>query len=184
MNVIEYLLPHRPPYLMVQSIAAYVGGDAPVLKAECPIHQSEPVFSGVDPSSYWPSVYIIEGLAQSSILLSLIWTWERGRAANSIGLENGRTELVSIEEFNRDHTSDQLLAMFGGNTPRTAPGIGLLASVDVAITGRVRAGELLRYRVEQTLVLEGLSRFSVQATVDAQVVAHGTIVGARVENIS
>ena len=89
-----------------------------------------------------------------------------------------------MEDFNRDYTSEQLLEMFGNDTMKTSSAIGLLASVDVVITGRVRAGELLRYRVEQTLVLGGLSRFSVKAFVDAQVVAHGTMVGARMESIS
>ena len=60
--------------------------------------------------------------------------------------------------------------------------IGMLASVDVEVVGRVRAGELLEYKVEQTHVLENLSRFAVQASVETQVVAHGTIVGAQLEN--
>lgn len=60
--------------------------------------------------------------------------------------------------------------------------IGMLASVDVEVVGRVRAGELLEYKVEQTHVLENLSRFAVQASVEAQVVTQGTIVGAKLEN--
>ena len=184
MNVIEYLLPHRPPFLMVESIVSYVGGDAPVLKAECPIRRSEPVFSRAESLSFWPSVYIIEGLGQCSALLSLICTWDRGRAAKSMDVESVSTWLLNMENFNRDYTSEQLLEMFGNDTMKTESRIGLLASVDVVISGQVHAGELLRYRVEQTLVLEGLSRFSVQAAVDEQVVAHGTMVGARMESIS
>ena len=54
----------------------------------------------------------------------------------------------------------------------------MLASVDIEIADQVREGELLRYSVEQTRVLEGLSRFTVQAFIETQIVARGTIVGS------
>ena len=46
-NFIEGLLPHRPPFLMVESIIRYVGGDAPALNAERSIRCSEPVLPGI-----------------------------------------------------------------------------------------------------------------------------------------
>ena len=182
MKIIEYLLPHRSPFLMVESIVGYIDGDVPILNAERPIRCSEPVFSCIEPPFYWPSVYIIEGLGQCCNLLSFLWIFERKRVANALGTENISDLLMSTERVDGDYTSEQLLEIFGDGPMNAAARIGMLASVDVEILGRVRAGELLEYKVEQTHVLGNLSRFAVQASVETQVVAHGTIVGAQLEN--
>ena len=58
---------------------------------------------------------------------------------------------------------------------------GLLAAVDIEITGRVCAGELLCYEVRRSHVLGELSRFTVRGHVEQRVVIHGSIVGARLE---
>ena len=181
MKIIELLLPHRTPFLMVESIVGYIGGDAPILNAERPIYRSEPVFSGAEPPLYWPSVYIIEGLGQCCSLLSLIWIWEHRCAANALSSENVSAVLANTKSADGDYISEQLLEIFGFSTMNTTSRIGMLASVDVEVVGQVRAGELLQYKVEQTRVLGGLSHFAVQAFVETQVVAHGTMVGAQLE---
>ena len=183
MKIIEFLLPHRPPFQMVESIVEYIGGNIPILNAERTIRRSEPVFSGAELPLHWPSVYVIEGLGQCCSLLRLIWTCERRCEANALGAEN-----ISDLLTNTDGTDDsyyaleQLLEIFGNSTMNAASRIGMLASVDVEVVGRVQVGELLEYKVEQTHILENLSRFAVQASVETQVVAHGTIVGAQLEN--
>lgn len=182
MKTIEFLLPHRPPFLMIESIIGYTGGDVPILNADRPVRRSEPVFSGAKPTLYWPSVYIIEGLGQCCSLLHLIWMYERKCVANALGTENVSDLLMSAESAEGDCFSEQLLEIFGDSTMNTASRIGMLASVDIEVVGRVRAGELVEYKVEQTHVLENLSRFAVQASVETQVIAHGTIVGAQLEN--
>ena len=183
MKFIEHLLPHRAPFLMVESIVGYMGGDAPILNAEYPLRPSEPIFSGAELPLYWPSVYVIEGLSQCCSLLNLIWTCERIYAANALDTGNISAALMNVEGADGNYTLEQLLEISEGSTMNVASRIGMLASVDIEIVGQVRAGELLRYRVDQTRVLENLSRFSVQAFVEAQVVAHGTIVGARLGSI-
>ena len=182
MKIIEFLLPHRLPFLMVESIVGYIGGDIPILNAERPIRRAEPVFFGADPPLHWPSVYIIEGLGQCCSLLSFIWGCERRCETNAFGVENISDLLMNTESADSDCPSEQLLEIFEDSTMNTASRIGMLASVDIEVVGRVRAGELLEYKVEQTHVFEGLSRFSVQASVEAQVIAHGTIVGAKPED--
>ena len=185
MKFIEHLLPHRPPFLMVESIVDYVGGDAPILNAEYPVRQPEPVFSGAKPTFYWPSVYVIEGLGQCCSLLSLIWACERNSTAKALGTESLSAALMNAEEgAEGDYILERLSEIFESSATGAASRIGMLASVDVEIIGQVQAGEVLRYSVERTHVLKGISRFAVQASVDAQIVAHGTIVGAQVEGIS
>ena len=185
MKVIERLLPHRPPFLMVKSIVEYIGGDAPTLNAEYPVGPSSPVFSIAEPPFYWPSVYIIEGLGQCCSLLSLIWACERNPTVKALGTESVGAALMNAEEDAEGaYILEQLSEIFESSAPGAASRIGMLASVDVEIIGQVQAGEVLRYSVERTHVLEGMSRFAVQASVDAQMVAHGTIVGAQLEGTS
>lgn len=185
MKAIERLLPHRPPFLMVESIVEYVGNSTPILNAKYPIRRSEPVFSSTESPFYWPSVYVIEGLGQCCSLLSLIWACERNCTANALGTESVSAALMNAEEDAEGaYILEQLSEIFESNATGAASRIGMLASVDVEIIGQVQAGEVLRYRVERTHVLKGMSRFAVQASVDTQMVAHGTIVGAQLEGIS
>ena len=182
MKVIEPLLPHRPPFLMVESIVGYIGGDVPILNAERTIRRSEPVFSGAEPPLHWPSVYIIEGLGQCCNLLSLIWTWECNCTMKELSGTDISTILMSTESADSDCPSEQLLEIFGDSTMNTASTIGMLASVDIEIVGCVQAGELLQYRVGLKRVFGRLVNFAAQASVDSRIVAHGTIVGAQLEN--
>jgi 3-hydroxymyristoyl/3-hydroxydecanoyl-(acyl carrier protein) dehydratase len=181
LKVIERLLPHRPPFLMVESVAAYAGGEAPTLNAERFIHSSESVFAGAKPPLCWPSLYVIEGLGQSCNLLSLIWTLERNFAVNGLDAEMIGSALMSMEANDGDYTTELLSKFLGGGAMKISSKIGLLASVDVEITGRVCAGELLRYEVRRSHVVGELSRFTVRACVGERVIVHGAIVGAQLE---
>jgi 3-hydroxymyristoyl/3-hydroxydecanoyl-(acyl carrier protein) dehydratase len=167
-EVIEQLIPHRPPFLMVESVVDYSGGDSPTLRAERQIHKSEPVFSAGKSSMVWPSLYVIEGLGQCSTILSIIWAGER-----SIGIkENNKVKNAShLKEWLPEILKQDRLNMF------SVP--GLLASVDVELVDRVRASELLRYQVQLTRTHGELSHFAVSAHVDERLIAQGALVGMR-----
>ena len=183
MTKIESLLPHRPPFLMVESILGYIGGDVPILNAERLICHSEPIFSNVEPPLNWPSMYIIEGLAQCCILLSLISVWERKYETYGLGSENMGDFLTYPEGVDNDHTLTQFLEILSDKTVDDVSRIGMLASVDVEVNGNVQAGKLLQYRVELTRVFDRFLSFAVEAFVEEQVIVHGTMVGAQLENI-
>lgn len=175
---IENLLPHRPPFLMVESIVDYVGGDAPILKAERPIRNSEPVFSEITPPFYLPSVYIVEGLGQCCNLLSIIWSIEQIFVAKGNTVENFDQELMNMVTNNDDKASDHKLEFFKEDITKSFSRIGLLAFVDVKIIGKVIAGELLSYKIQQVKTHGELSHFAVSANVGGQTVAQGTLVGS------
>ncbi|MCI0591257.1 MAG: hypothetical protein L0Y67_06615 [Gammaproteobacteria bacterium] len=181
LKVIERLLPHRPPFLMVESVVSYAGGDAPALNAERPIRRLEPVFAGAEPPLYWPSAYVIEGLGQSCNLLNLIWKLERIFAAKGLDPESVCGALMSMEADNSNYTTELLSKFLIGGAMKTSSKMGLLASVDVEVIGRVCAGELLRYEVRRSHVFGELSRFTVRACVGERVIVRGAIVGARLE---
>lgn len=63
------LLPHRQPLLLVDRVIGYKVGDS--LLALKAISAQEPVFAGHFPGNpIFPGVYIVEGLAQASALLT------------------------------------------------------------------------------------------------------------------
>ena len=166
---------------MVESVVSYSGGDAPALNAEHPIRQTEPVFAGAELPLCWPSVYVIEGLGQSCNLLSLIGTLERSFAAKGLDPKSVCGALMGMEANNGDYPTELLSKFLEEGTMKTFSKMGLLASVDVEVTGQVCAGELLRYEVRRSHVLGELSRFTVRACVGERVVVHGAIVGAQLE---
>ncbi len=168
---------------MVESIVEYIGSDVPILNAERTIRRSEPMFYGAEPPFYWPSVYIIEGLGQCCILLTLIWACERRREADGLGAENVSVLFTSTEGVDNDYTLTQFLEILSDKTVNDVSRNGMLASVDVEIVSNVQAGKLLQYRVELTRVFGRFVSFGVKAFVEGQTVAHGTMVGAQLENI-
>ena len=168
---------------MVESIVGYTGSAAPILIAERHIRPSESVFSSVESPSHWPSVYIIEGLAQCCILLTLIWACERKREADGLGAENVSDLFTNTEAVDNDYTLTQFLEILSDKTVNDVSRNGMLASVDVEIVSNVQAGKLLQYKVELTRVFGRFVSFVVKAFVEGQTVAHGTMVGAQLENI-
>lgn len=176
---IEGLLPHRPPFLMVESIIRYEGGDAPTLNAERPIRCSEPVFSEVEPPLFWPSIYIVEGFGQCCNLLSILWAIERSFAAKGNIVGSFEDELMKIGENNDSEALENLSEYFEEDITKSFSRIGLLAFVDVDIIGKVIAGELLSYEIQQIKAHGELSQFAVSAHIGEQIVAQGILVGSQ-----
>ncbi|HEY4244133.1 MAG TPA: hypothetical protein VGM88_30175 [Kofleriaceae bacterium] len=171
-DVVQRLIPHRPPLLMVDRVHAFVGGARPSLVASRFISANEPVFAGHFPGmSLWPGVYTIEGLGQSTLLCAVL---------AHLVMAHGEPVLDSLRGLERAASrvtappKDELLASLGSPDARA----GVAAHVDVKLLAPVFAGCELRYRVEQTHVVDALARFSVVAEVGGVPVARGTMTGA------
>ncbi|CAN0485685.1 unnamed protein product, partial [Laminaria digitata] len=162
LDVIQQLLPHRPPFLMVESVVAYTGGDTPLLNAEQSIRRTEPLIEGTESSWCWPAVYVIEGLGQSCILLNLIGAMEQRYIDEGLDSESIIDALNSMQTNRHDHSADMISAYFEGGVMQNLSRIGLLASVDIEVKGQVKAGGLLSYEVHRTHVFQGMARFSVR----------------------
>ena len=68
-EVIEQLLPHRPPLLLLDAVTQFAA-DPPSLTATKHIAATEAVFAGHFPGrAIWPGAYTIEGLAQACALV-------------------------------------------------------------------------------------------------------------------
>src|SRR5262245_38318581 len=81
-DVVTRLLPHRRPFLLVDSIEGYARPPRPMLRAARMISANEPVFEGHFPGLHlWPGVDPSEGMGQTCdlgrILLELEAAWEK-----------------------------------------------------------------------------------------------------------
>lgn len=169
---IERILPLRPPFLMVDSVIDYQNRPFPKIRTQCEIRPSELFFSSDSELNELPSVYIIEGLAQSANLLGILISYEKLTYLKSNGDNNNLLSHISsnLDDFNNK--------VFDGEVNKTLSIIGLLASVEVEISGNVFQGDLIRFEVEQTKVYADMSRFSVNAYVGENEVANGFLIGS------
>lgn len=176
-NVVEHLIPHRRPFLLVDSVLDYQLGDVNTIYASKYISASEPIFDGHFPDLHlWPGVYTIEGLGQASnILMVLDGLVSREQKAGGSG-DGIRAALQRLESeftlqgvaYPNDGTS--ILKTFESHKH-----IGVASGVNIKFLKPVLAGCRLDYCVTLTHRLENQLRFEVVAKVDNQVVAKGTM---------
>jgi 3-hydroxyacyl-[acyl-carrier-protein] dehydratase len=187
-DVIRHLLPHRRPFLMVDTVTAYERSAPPTLCASRYISANESIFEGHFPGLHlWPGVYTIEGLGQCTNLLHVIWAFQNICEERGIDPELVMTALLNLQRgyemkpgYRRDVSGPLLDALRSDeNYASMSSRIGMTAAVDIKLLQPVFAGQRLDYKVVQTHLLEGLVRYDIQAQVDGQVVARGTMTGTR-----
>jgi 3-hydroxyacyl-[acyl-carrier-protein] dehydratase len=187
-DVIRHLLPHRRPFLMVDTITSYERSATPVLCTSRYISSNEDVFEGHFPGLHlWPGVYTIEGIGQTTNMLQVIWTVQNVCEERGINPELVIEELLNLQRgyemkpSYRPASSESLLEVLkkDENYARLSSRMGMTAAVDIKLIRPVYAGQRLDYRVMQTHLLDELVRFDVSAQVDGQVVARGTMTSTR-----
>jgi 3-hydroxyacyl-[acyl-carrier-protein] dehydratase len=174
-DVVQRLIPHRRPLLMVDAVEAFRGGPQPVLWARRQISANEDVFAGHFPGlSMWPGVYTIEGLGQTSLLLSVILflVAQHERSGGT-----SRALLDALRELDPARRGPPGSGAAPLELPPPDPRAGVAGQVDIKLVAPVYAGQTLRYRAVMTHTLEAFARFDVEAEVDGTAVARGTMTG-------
>jgi 3-hydroxyacyl-[acyl-carrier-protein] dehydratase len=167
-DVVQRLIPHRRPLLMVDAVEAFVRGPQPMLVARRQISSNEPVFDGHFPGLHlWPGIYTIEGMGQTSLILTvLLFLIER----------HGEPILDKLRALDRTFTINPgppvVLDELSGD-----PRAGVAGQIDVKLLAPVYAGCELRYRVTLSHRMEAFARFDVEADIAGTVVARGTMTG-------
>jgi len=180
-DVVQMLLPHRRPFLLVDAIDAIALGPKPMLRAHKMVSANEPVFEGHFPGlSLWPGVYTIEGLGQTTNLLNLIGGLIEAAATEGVSDVAVLDALRGLERRVRPGSSAptadeaRLIAALGAPKSR----IGYAGAIDVKLIEPVYAGVVLEYRVTQTHVIGNARRFDVEARAFDRPVARGTVTSA------
>jgi 3-hydroxyacyl-[acyl-carrier-protein] dehydratase len=182
-DVIQHLLPHRRPLLMVDTIRRYergADGGRPELWARRQISANEEVFAGHYPGLHlWPGIYTIEGLGQSCFLLEILVMLQKAYEDGGGNADEVLAALRNLElgyQLNPRYRPEQsaLLERLGQLGGR----VGISASVEMRFLQPVFAGQGLDYHVVRTHVVERFMRYEVEASVDGRPVARGFITGA------
>jgi 3-hydroxyacyl-[acyl-carrier-protein] dehydratase len=184
-DVIQRLLPHRRPFVMVDRVEAFLDGPPPSLRASRFISSNEPVFDGHFPELHlWPGVYTIEGLLQASNLLHIIHVAREAAKAQQLPDDEVFSVLKNLELGYRLKAGyrPELTARHAallGMTPDPISRGGLAGAIDVKLLQPVFAGQRLEYATTLSRVVEHLQRFDVEAFVDGKLVAKGTLTSSR-----
>lgn len=183
-GVVEVLLPHRRPFLMVDRVERFSMEPNPAIEAGRHISMNEVFFQGHFPEMpIWPGALTMEGLAQSAALLLALVTLHRGAQARG---EDPAVVMEALRNLDRGYR------LHPGYRPERTPellerlavsrdSLALGAAVDLKFLKPVFPGCRMDYAVELTDDLGSLVRFSAEATVDGEPVARGTITGAVTE---
>jgi 3-hydroxyacyl-[acyl-carrier-protein] dehydratase len=179
-EVIQLLIPHRRPLLMVDTVIAYRRAEQPTLWTKRMVSANEDIFSGHFPDLHlWPGIYTQEGMGQSCHLLQVVSVmqdvWEeRGNPPAQVlaGLRN-------LEMGYRMHPGHRPQdSAFLKDLGRDLARLGMSGSVDIRFHLPVFAGQCIEYTVTRTHVLDRLARFEVEAVSEGKRVASGRITGA------
>ncbi len=180
-DVVQLLLPHRRPFLLVDRIDGIVLGAQPMLRARKWISANEPVLEGHFPGfTLWPGVYTIEGLGQTTNLLTLLRSLIDAASAENIPAEKVLATLRAVDRGGRgaprapSADEQRLIAALGA--PQTR--IGYAGAIDVKLIEPVFAGCVLEYRVSLSRVMGNVQHHEVEARVDDRPVARGSITSA------
>ena len=184
-DVVQRLIPHRRPLLMVDRIDAWEEDEQPTLHAGRSISANEPVFDGHFPGlSLWPGVYTIEGLLQSCNLLHIIWVTRnfvrtQGGDADEVFAALKNVELgYRLAPGYKPELTKKYDALFMADPDPVSRG-GLAGAIDIKLTAPVFAGQQLEYRVTLSRVLDALQRYEVEALVKGKTVAKGVLTSSR-----
>jgi 3-hydroxymyristoyl/3-hydroxydecanoyl-(acyl carrier protein) dehydratase len=170
-SFIKSLIPHREPFLMVDRIIGYESGSSPAIICEKSILDSETVLDNSG-NPHWPEVNIIEGLGQSSLLVSVVkWLDNYHRSEN-----NGQNLFTEDKiSANRDVFFQELQKKLEEVNINV---IGLSASVEINILDRVPPGETLTFQSQENFVFNDKRHYNVKAFLGEKVIAEGTMIGA------
>jgi len=173
-DVIAQLIPHRRPLVMVDAVVAYRHAPAPTLWARRQISANEDIFTGHFPGYHlWPGIYTIEGLGQSTLLCAIIALLVRERLASGGGADEIYEALRGMQRAAAQPFAKPAAPPFDARGARG----GMAGQVDIKFLAPVFAGAQLDYVVTLTHIVEPLARFDVEAQVDGEPVARGTMTG-------
>lgn len=177
-TLIELLLPHRSPFLMVDLITSYRGGKNPALHAIYTLKENDRLYFNNESNGHWPSMYIIEGLGQACNLLIVIAALEKGLMEAGLKINSMGEILNSLVDEEPDEKTRVLKGFLHQRLLETYSNVGFLGSADVEITGRARQGQMISYEVQQNLAFGTLFHSSVRAYTNDNLIARGKLVSA------
>ncbi len=177
-NVIELLIPHRSPFLLVDGIESFQS-DAPCrLWARKQISANEEIFRGHFPNLHlWPGVYTQEGLGQTCNLLCVLRGFQKGWAEQGGDPEDVLKALRNLELGYRLHPGfrPEMVEKLWAPLQDLHAKLGVASAAEIKFLQPVFAGQRLDYHVCLTHEFDNQLRFEIEARVAEKTVAQGVL---------
>ena len=141
-DVIQKLLPHRRPLLMVDRVESFTRSPVPSLRGSRFISANEEVFAGHFPGLHlWPGIYTIEGMGQTANVLEALMALVEGAEAAGRNADELLQGLLAIEAGYslKVVPRDDKLAMLLEKLSNSRQFMGMSISVEAEVDGRVVA---------------------------------------------
>ncbi|NNC94697.1 MAG: hypothetical protein HKN92_03985 [Chitinophagales bacterium] len=171
MSYLHSFLPHRPPFLMVDSITGYSSDQKPTLTAEKYIKADEAVFAHSEGPFVWPAVYLIEGAAQCAGILSYLQI----ALKNNEDPEKMLATIIASYQNDTIKTRDTIYGNSEFNVFSGSSKTGMLSMLDVQIFHTVSSGSLVSYQVIKNSTFKGQSQFDIEVFSQEKLVLEGRI---------
>ena len=178
-SLIEMLLPHRSPFLMVDFITSYKSGKNPSLQAKYAVRKNNPLICWKESDDHWPSMYVMEGLGQSCNLLIVINALEKGlmKADYKINSMDEIFERLACRET--DEVTGMLKNILLKRQSETFSSIGFMGAADIIFTGHAKRGRVISYEVMLNQAFGSLFHLVVKAYTEKKLIAQGTLISAK-----
>lgn len=178
-DVIQWLIPHRRPFLMVDRVNAISFGDRPCIRTSKFLSANEGIFDGHFPKMLlMPGAYTFEGMGQSTNILAMVIALReifeaRGDDPDMVLDELKQIELgyaLSPKYKSEKHQILNDLQKFDSN-----PKYGMVGAVNLKFIEPIKPGNLIEYEAILTGTFENMLHYEIQAVVEGKIKARGTL---------
>ena len=181
-SLIKILLPHRLPFLMVDTITLYIGGNNPSLLANYALTDRGLLHPADEAGDHWPSMYIIEGLGQSCNLMIVISVLEKRLVEAGLKFNSMGEVLKKLMNDEPDEITSILKSALNQRLKETYSSVGFMGSAELEITGHASPGQVVYYETQLNQVFGSLYYSTVKAYTNDNLIARGTMVSASRKN--
>ncbi len=180
--LITVLIPHRLPFLMVNTITFYKGGKNPFLRANYTLLDKGPLYPTDKSDDHWPSIYVIEGLGQACNLMIVISALEKKLVEAGLKFNSMGEVLKRLMDDEPDEITRMLKNALNQRLRETYSNVGFVGSAEMEITGYVRQGQVVSYETQLNQAFGSLYYSTVRAYTNNDLIARGTMVSASRKN--
>lgn len=177
-SLITVLLPHRLPFLMVDTITSYKGGKNPSLLASYASTGKGLLHSTDNADDHWPSMYVIEGLGQSCNLMIVIYALEKRLVETGLKFNSMAEVLKRLMNDEPDEITRILKSALDQRLTETYSSVGFMGSAEMEITGSARPGQVVSYETRLSQAFGSLYYSTVRAYANNHLIARGVMVSA------
>jgi len=178
-DVIQNLIPHRHPFLMVDRVVYFSAEPHPVLRTVKFLSGNEIFFQGHFPKrKLMPGALTFEGMGQTTNLIAVIMTLRdiyKKKELNPDGVFDALNQMEMGYTLNPGYNPEKLKILEEIQFNEKYMKYGLVGAVSLKFREPIFAGSQIEYEVGWDGILENYAHFQVQASVNGIVKADGTM---------